>query len=71
MCNLYSYMECVVIGDMKTFMVLVFAELKIALFVIFGIFHLIENALLFLREKNVLAIVGCRIYVTWKFHNVV
>ena len=42
-------MECVVIGDMKMFMVLVFAELEIALFVIFGIFQLIENALLFLE----------------------
>ena len=49
MCNICRYMECVVIGDMKMFMVLVFAELEIALFVIFGIFQLIENALLFLE----------------------
>jgi hypothetical protein len=34
------------------FLVLVFAELEIALFVIFGIFQPIKNASLFLREKK-------------------
>ena len=28
-CNICRYMECVVIGDMKMFMVLVFAELDL------------------------------------------